>query len=106
LQITEALENYKNRGALEYDNPPSDYQIVLPAGNKKNLRGMGKMILSPEGKICKIVGTVQDVTENIRQIEELKKLSESDVQKNNFIAMASHELKTPITSIKGMCNCY
>ncbi len=42
-----------------------------------------------------------DITENIRQIEELKKLSESDVQKNNFIAMASHELKTPITSIKG-----
>jgi PAS domain S-box-containing protein len=42
-----------------------------------------------------------DITENIRQMEELKKLSESDEQKNNFIAMASHELKTPITSIKG-----
>ena len=42
-----------------------------------------------------------DITENIRQMEELRKLSESDVQKNNFIAMASHELKTPITSIKG-----
>jgi signal transduction histidine kinase len=34
-------------------------------------------------------------------MEELRKLYESDVQKNNFIAMASHELKTPITSIKG-----
>lgn len=37
----------------------------------------------------------------VNQMNELKKLSESDVQKNNFIAMASHELKTPITSIKG-----
>ena len=101
LQITEALENYKSRGELQYDTPPSEYQVLLPDGSKKNLRGIGKMILSPEGNICKMVGTVQDVTENIRQIEELKKLSESDVQKNNFIAMASHELKTPITSIKG-----
>jgi PAS domain S-box-containing protein len=42
-----------------------------------------------------------DITENIRQMEELRKLSESDVQKSNFISMASHELKTPITSIKG-----
>jgi signal transduction histidine kinase len=42
-----------------------------------------------------------DITENIRQMEEMKKLSESDVQKSNFISMASHELKTPITSIKG-----
>jgi PAS domain S-box-containing protein len=36
-----------------------------------------------------------------KQMDELRKLSEWDVQKNNFIAMASHELKTPITSIKG-----
>jgi PAS domain S-box-containing protein len=42
-----------------------------------------------------------DITENIRQMEELRKLSESDLQKSNFISMASHELKTPITSIKG-----
>ena len=42
-----------------------------------------------------------DVTQSIRQMEELRKLYESDEQKNNFIAMASHELKTPITSIKG-----
>ena len=42
-----------------------------------------------------------DITESTRQMEELRKLYESDEQKTNFIAMASHELKTPITSIKG-----
>ena len=53
------------------------------------------------GEIYAVMVISHDITENIRQMEELKKLLESDVQKNNFIAMASHELKTPITSIKG-----
>jgi PAS domain S-box-containing protein len=53
------------------------------------------------GEVYAVMVISHDITENIRQMEELKKLSESDVQKNNFIAMASHELKTPITSIKG-----
>ena len=34
-------------------------------------------------------------------IDLLRNQELKDVQKNNFIAMASHELKTPITSIKG-----
>lgn len=34
-------------------------------------------------------------------IDRLRKQEIRDEQKNNFIAMASHELKTPITSIKG-----
>ncbi len=33
--------------------------------------------------------------------EELRKLNEADTLKSDFIKMASHELKTPITSIKG-----
>lgn len=33
--------------------------------------------------------------------EELRKLNEADNLKSDFIKMASHELKTPVTSIKG-----
>ena len=58
-------------------------------------------LFEENGEVYAVMVISHDVTENIRQMEELKKLVESDVQKNNFIAMASHELKTPITSIKG-----
>jgi PAS domain S-box-containing protein len=58
-------------------------------------------LFSEDGEVYAVMIISHDITENIRQMEELRKLYESDVQKNNFIAMASHELKTPITSIKG-----
>ena len=58
-------------------------------------------LFNEEDEVYAVMVISHDITENIRQMEALKKLSESDEQKNNFIAMASHELKTPITSIKG-----
>jgi len=58
-------------------------------------------LFNEDAEVYAVMVISHDITENIRQMEELRKLSESDVQKNNFIAMASHELKTPITSIKG-----
>lgn len=84
------------------------HRIITPAGEIKILQARGETIFNKEGTVARMIGTGQDVTQQklteqqlLNQMEELKKLSESDVQKNNFIAMASHELKTPITSIKG-----
>jgi PAS domain S-box-containing protein len=58
-------------------------------------------LFNEDDEVYAVMVISHDITENIRQMEELRKLSESDVQKSNFISMASHELKTPITSIKG-----
>ena len=58
-------------------------------------------LFNEDDEVYAVMVISHDITENIRQMEEMRKLSESDEQKNNFIAMASHELKTPITSIKG-----
>ncbi|MBC8173585.1 MAG: PAS domain-containing protein [Chitinophagales bacterium] len=51
----------------------------------------GEPVFDADNKIIKWIGAFTD-------IEELKKL---DQQKNEFISIASHELKTPLTSIKG-----
>lgn len=76
------------------------HRIITPSGETKMMHSRGEVIIE-NGKVIRMMGTGQDITEQLRQMEELKKLAESDMQKNNFIAMASHELKTPITSIKG-----
>jgi len=99
--VAEARRLFHEKGVKIFDNPAVEYFIVLPDGSKKILRGGGKIILNESGEVSRVIGTVQDITENMRQIEELRKLNEADKLKSDFIKMASHELKTPVTSIKG-----
>jgi PAS domain S-box-containing protein len=61
----------------------------------------------PRGKVGRLLGVARDVTgfkraeEAVRQAnEELARLSRL---KDEFLSMASHELKTPVTSIKLFC---
>ena len=54
-----------------------------------------------EGEVYAVMLISHDITQSVQQMEELRKLYISDRQKDDFIKMASHELKTPVTSIKG-----
>lgn len=58
-------------------------------------------LLDASGDVYAVMVISHDITANIQQMEELRKLNEADKLKSDFIKMASHELKTPVTSAKG-----
>lgn len=69
------------------------YRIILPNKQEKIILARGEVINDAQGKKRTVKGTMQDVTELMEQ----KRLND---KKDEFIGIASHELKTPLTSIK------
>lgn len=65
-------------------------RILQPDNGIKWVRVQGKVYFDDQGKRTTVLGTVIDIT-------EYKSLQQ---QKDDFITIASHELKTPITSLK------
>ncbi len=71
-----------------------DIEFPIISHHDKNIRWVkstGKTYSSTTGKPEQFSGTFFDITE--RKLDEIRK--------NDFIAMVSHELKTPLTSMKG-----
>jgi PAS domain S-box-containing protein len=55
------------------------------------LRAIGKLDQDHNGELYHFSGVIMEITEQ----------KQDDIRKNDFIAMVSHELKTPLTSLKG-----
>lgn len=67
-----------------------EYTIKNPLTNQQRMvKAIGKVRFGDDLKAISLNGTLQDITESKRD----------EHRKNDFIAMVSHELKTPITSL-------
>jgi len=65
-----------DRMFLQKVDSDTEYRIVLPDGTVKHIRGLAHPVLSPDGKLVEVVGTVVDITER-KDAEEALRRSES-----------------------------
>jgi PAS domain S-box-containing protein len=85
----------KSRRAREQGKPFSyEFRIVRPNGATVHVLARGNVEKDEEGSVVKMIGTVQDITETKEQ-ERLR---------DQFIANAAHELRTPMTTLLGLTN--
>jgi two-component system, sensor histidine kinase and response regulator len=83
-----------------------DTRVVHPDGRVRVLQRRANAVLDDAGKVVRMLGTMQDVTE-ARQKEDELRLAKSAAEaasrsKSEFLANMSHEIRTPMNGIIGM----
>jgi PAS domain S-box-containing protein len=89
-RVTEALDYAfnKQQSGGDYD---VDYRVIGFSDKKLHwIRAKGKVVFDDQDNPLRLVGTVVDITDR----------KQDEIRKSDFVAMASHELKTPLTSLK------
>lgn len=69
----------------------SDIQLKTKRNELKWVNVSGSLIRDSEGVVAQIIVLIRDIT-HLKELEQ---------RKNEFISIATHELRTPITAIKG-----
>lgn len=101
-------ELYKTRvkEAINQQTPSNfDIRIVLPNGNVKYIRAIGKPFVNAAGKVTKLYGAIQDIDSYKKAEADLIKAKElaeqAAIAKSQFLSTMSHEIRTPMNAVIG-----
>ena len=108
---------YRNDDLKVIREGESTYRVpgmCISHGENRNIVA-SKSPLYEKGKIVGLVGSFEDVTEEVRQKEEISRLNgqlekaleearNASGAKSEFLARMSHDMRTPLTTIMGICD--
>jgi len=82
---------------------PLEIEVELPSGKRWLMEATGAPIHDEKGRVVASVAVNMDITERKRAeaVDKLERHIEQEKQKIDFIADATHELRTPLAIIKG-----
>jgi len=95
--------------SLEKDKPyDMNQRVILSDGTERMLHVQGEVARDTNGNAVQMFGTAQDITEQKKAEEELrkaKKVAEEATQlKDKFISLVSHDLRGPLGTMMGFIN--
>lgn len=94
----EKLRQAMERGRREGRNYDIVFRILRVDGALRYVRSVASMIRGSSGKVEKLVGTVQDVTE-LRELEKKLAQNRALAAVGSMAAVVAHEIRNPLGSI-------